>query len=62
MTVVFDGREVVFDPFKLSLDKPAGPEVMQDAMVSGSADDLAALIDGIAHDLLRMGLVVSPSG
>jgi CRISPR-associated protein Csy3 len=51
VTVAFEGREIAFDPLKLSLEKPAGPEVMQDAMISGSMDDLAALIDGIAHGL-----------
>ncbi|SFQ69134.1 CRISPR-associated protein Csy3 [Roseivivax halotolerans] len=51
VTVSYDGREIVFDPFKLSLEQPAGPDAMQAAMVGGDTTDLTALIDGIAHGL-----------
>lgn len=51
VSVTFDDREVVFDPIHLSLEQPADSDAMQAAMVTGNADDLAALKDGIAQGL-----------
>ena len=54
VTARFNETEIAFDPFKVSLKMPKSPtamEAMEAAMEKGSAVELAALIDGIAHGL-----------
>ena len=51
VTVEFDGPEIVFDPFKVSLEKPGTRAVLKAAMVKGNADDLDTFIGKIAHGL-----------
>lgn len=51
VTVVFEGREIIFDPFAFDLAVPADGDEMAAALIEGTADDLSALIDGIARGL-----------
>jgi len=51
VSVAFNGRTLVFDPFVLSLDTPAGKDEMAAALVEGDTDSLEALIEGIAEGL-----------
>lgn len=51
VTATFDSRAITFDPFALSLEQPAGRDVMQAAMTEGSAEDLDALMKGITYGL-----------
>jgi len=51
VTAAFDGREIVFDPFKVPLDNPTDRTAMAEAMTKGDASDIAALVDGIANGL-----------
>ena len=51
VTARFNNHEIVFDPFRLSLETPGEPTAMETAVVKGHADDLKALVEGIAHGL-----------
>ena len=51
VTASFEGREIIFDPFMVSLEKPESPDAMETAMVSGNADDLKQFIEGITYGL-----------
>ena len=51
VTVKFDGLEIVFDPFKVSLEKPGTRAALKAAMIKGNADDLDAFIGKIADGL-----------
>jgi len=51
VTAEFNSRAIVFDPFKVSLEKPEGVSGMEVAIVEGDAADLMALIEGIADGL-----------
>ena len=51
VTTRFEGIEIAFDPFKVSLEKHESLTDMEAALVKGDAGDLAALINGIAHGL-----------
>jgi CRISPR-associated protein Csy3 len=51
VTVKFEGREIVFDPFAVNLEEPEGTDAMANALSEGSAEDLDALIMGIARGL-----------
>ena len=51
VTAEFNERKITFDPFKVSLEKPNDASEMADAIVEGHADDLSALIEGIAWGL-----------
>jgi len=51
VAIDFEGREVSFDPSKIGLDAPESRSDLVQAMTSGTADDLAALIDGVARGL-----------
>ena len=49
--VGFEGRQISFDPSKLRLDTPDSRSDLFQSMTSGTADDLNALIDGVARGL-----------
>lgn len=51
VSAAFEGRKIAFDPFKLSLETPARAEAMHPAISEGTAEDLDALVQGIAHGL-----------
>ena len=51
VTVKFDGLEIVFDPFKVSLEKPGTRAVLKAAIVNSNADVLDTFIGKIAHGL-----------
>ena len=51
VSVAFIGQTLVFDPFVLSLDAPAGKDEMAAALVEGDTDSLEALIEGISEGL-----------
>lgn len=49
----FESRHISFDPSKLGLDTPDSRSDLVQAMTSGTADDLTALINGIARGLSK---------
>lgn len=51
VTIGFNGVEISFDPFALSLDQPASLADLRAAMVSGSDTDLEELIAGVTEGL-----------
>jgi len=51
VTVTFSGQTLVFDPFRLTLDAPAGQGDMEAALVEGDTETLDALMEGIAEGL-----------
>jgi CRISPR-associated protein Csy3 len=46
-----DGEKVVFDPFRLRLERPAALPEFESAMISGDAGALSALLKGVAFGL-----------
>ena len=51
VAIDFEGFQISFDPSKLSLDRPDNRTDLVQAMTSGTADDLVALINGVRRGL-----------
>ena len=51
VTVIFEGREIAFNPFAVDLENWAGPGSIVHALTKGNAADLDALLAGIAMGL-----------
>lgn len=55
VAISFNGCEIVFDPFHVSLAKPASIDEMRDAVISGTSEDLESLISKFAAGLSEEG-------
>ena len=51
VTIEFDELEIVFDPYKVSLEKPGTRATLKAAMVKGNADNIDTFIEKIAYGL-----------